>query len=292
MHLLLLAQAIFFQSDQVKAAVNPEKGGELASLQFRHSGAWLETLYRALDYSPTDGWTGRGPWLWPATGKGDPLPFHGFARDMKWRVEKKARNGVTLSLTDSEATRKTYPYGFKVIASYLATGKQLKIRFIVSAAAANREPMPFTAGNHITFRAPLVKGSDAAKMTLETPSRVEYLKKDGAPTGESRPRSHTKPVPLGEFEEKSAVSLSGYSGDPYMVLRDPAGFGIRISHHASTVPAEPVVRFNMWGSAREGYFSPEPWVGLQDSPRLDKGRVKLAPAKSWTWDIVIEGVSR
>jgi galactose mutarotase-like enzyme len=284
---LLWAQVIFFQSGTVKAAVNPAKGGELASLQFRHRGQWRETLYRALDYSPADGWQGRGPWLWPATGRGDPLPFHGFAKDMPWRVEKQSADGITISLRDQPETRKVYPHGFRVTAAFKA-GQSLTIRYTVTASAGNRSPMPFTAGNHITFRAPLVEGSDAASMTLESPSSIEYLKKDGAPTGESRSRSHAQPVRLGDFEEKSAVSLGGYAGDPYMVLRDPAGFGIRLSHRASTVPTGSVVLFNMWGSAREGYFSPEPWIGLQNAHQLDRGRVKLAPGESWTWDIVIE----
>lgn len=290
MMLPLLMGQIVFAAAGIQGAVCPEKGGELCSLKTLYKGKWIETLYRGLDFTPTSGWQGRGPWLWPATGKGEPLPFHGFARDMPWKVLGQTKDSVTLALGDTPKTREKYPYGFKVLVDFKAAGKKVTMRYRVSASPANKSAMPFTAGNHITFNTPLAPGSDALAMTLETPSTVEYLKKDGAPTGETRPRSLAKAVPLGKFEAKTAVSLGGYAGDPAMTLRDPAGLAVRISHTATSLPAEPLVRFNMWGDPAAGYFSPEPWVGLQDAHRLQKGLVRLEPGSNWEWIVNVEFV--
>lgn len=274
-----------------EAAVSPEHGGELASLKVRFGGSWIETLYRASDYSPTDGWTGRAPWLWPATGRNEPLPAHGFARDHAWRVERSEGSHAALSFSDTAATRRIYPHGFRLLAEYIAEGKgTLLIRFTVTAAKDNKAPMPFSAGNHITFRTPLVPGSDPLAMTIATPSSVEYLKKDRIPTGESRPRRFADPVRLGEIERLEAVSLGGYEGDPWVILRDPAGLALRMWQHATEVPGEPVVRFNLWGDPAGGYFSPEPWVGLQNAHNSRKGLTWLAPGARWTWEIRISAL--
>lgn len=288
MTLVFLAGQILFGTALVQGSVCPERGGELCSLRVRHNGQWVETLYRALDFAETPGWQGRAPWLWPATGKGDPLPAHGFARLMPWKVAAKSGDSISVTLADTPDTRVKYPYGFALRADYSAQGKDVLIRFRVEASKSNKAPMPFTAGNHITFKTPLLPGSSALAMTLETPSSVEYLKRDGSPTGEVQPRSLARPVALRDFPAMTAVSLGQYAKtEPYMVLRDPAGLAVRISHEASSTPAEPLVRFNMWGDPARGYFSPEPWVGLQDSHRLGKGMVRLAPGETWEWKIRI-----
>ncbi len=97
----------------VEAAATPSVGGELGSLRVRVGEEWIESLYRGRDYSPIDGFGGRGPLLWPATGrsfppdlierleggerfndgawihdgKRYPMPIHGFVMDREWTVE-------------------------------------------------------------------------------------------------------------------------------------------------------------------------------------------------------------
>lgn len=277
---LLLVGQIVFGSSLLQGSVCPERGGELCSLKVRHKGEWVETLY-----SSETGWQGRAPWLWPATGKGDPLPFHGFARDLPWRLLESSPSSVSLQLDDTPATRAQYPYGFRLQVDYLIADRELKLRFRAHAAGRNASPMPFTAGNHITFRAPLLPGSPPDALRLTSPSSVEYTKTNGAPTGATVPRSLARGVALKDFDARVAVSLGGYQSEPFMELRDPGGLAVRISHTATSIPDGPVVRFNMWGDPAKGYFSPEPWVGLQDAHRLQKGLVRLAPGKDWEWVI-------
>ncbi|MEZ5400108.1 MAG: hypothetical protein R2729_10610 [Bryobacteraceae bacterium] len=289
---LLLAQFLYLEAGNLKATINPEKGAEMASLQVKHRGGWVETLYRAMDYSGKPGWSGKAPWLWPATGKGEPVPFHGFARDLPWKVVSSARTEAVLELADSPETRlRNFPFGFRLQAAYSLVSGTLTMTLRVTAAKTNTEPMPFTAGNHITFVTPLVKGSDPLAMKFTSPSSIEWMKDGGSPNGRQRPRSFDA-VPLGALERDSAISLGGYHGDPYMLLEDPGGISIRISHKATSAPAEPLVRFNVWGDAAKGYFSPEPWVGLQDSRMLNQGLTRLNPGETWEWTTAIDVTAR
>ncbi|MBL8234169.1 MAG: hypothetical protein JNL98_37080 [Bryobacterales bacterium] len=61
-----------------------------------------------------------------------------------------------------------------------------------------------------------------------------------------------------------------------------------MSHTADRLPAQPFVQFNMWGDAKAGYISPEPWVGAQNSLNSRRGLVELAPGEVWHWRISIQ----
>jgi galactose mutarotase-like enzyme len=303
----------------VEAAIAPARGGELSSLRVRSGDDWTELLYLGRDYTPRDDWTGKAPLLWPATGRNFPpdleerrkagevfhdgawewngqrypMPIHGFARDQSWEVQG---SGATpdfaqtqLALEDTPTTREMYPFGFRITVDYVLADGALEIEYEVSADPENEEPMPFSIGNHITFVTPLVSGGDPGKVVLVTPSAEEILKTNyGVPTGETRPRSHADGIELADFERRGAVSLTGYSGETYIELSDPAGLTVRMSHAPSEVPAQPVILYNLWGDAPGGFFSPEPWVGLQNSLVAQKGLIHLQPGSKFDWTIRIE----
>lgn len=295
----------------VEAAIAPTKGGELSSLRLRHKGRWIETLYLARDYSPREGWTGKAPLLWPATGRNAlqgepraagfaynwrgaryPMPIHGFVRDMEWKVASSQADAseakAVLRVNDTPETRRGYPFGFRVTVEYRLSEGRLVIAYTVAASPSNSEPMFFSIGNHITFRVPLLDGTAPEDMRFETPSTIEYIKVNpGLPTGESRPHSFATPVRLGAIPRLEAISLGGYDGDPYMVLSDPQGLAIRMTHSTRSPPEPPLVQYNIWGDPRAGFFSPEPWVGLQNSFNLQKGLVRLKPSGLWQWEIEI-----
>lgn len=149
--------------------------------------------------------------------------------------------------------------------------------------------MMFSIGNHIAFNIPFLKGTPAADMLFETPNSVELLRNSvGVLSGEQRQRSFAKATRLGDFNATVAMPLAGYKGQPYARLTDPHGLALRIAHHASSMLAEPLVQFNIFGGPDKGYFSPEPWFGLHNSLNLGKGLVKLAPGKVWAWQIELK----
>lgn len=302
----------------IEAAVAPARGGELSGLRVLFDGHWVETLQHARNYAEREGFGGKGPFLWPATGRNFPpdlverrragerfdsgayehggvrrtIPIHGFARDFAWTVEGTGSSAdaarAVLSLTDSRVTREMYPFGFRCSVEYVVRDGALELRYAVEAAEDNPEAMFFSIGNHITFLAPLVAGSDPAEMVLVSPSSLEILKTDyGIPTGETRPLSYAAGFRLGDYPPMVPTSLTGYppDQDPFVEYRDPAGLSIRISHRASEIPDPPVVLFNLWGDVAGGFFSPEPWVGLQNSLVQRQGLIHLDPGRQFHWEV-------
>lgn len=299
----------------VEAAVAPSEGGELSSFRVKFRGRWTELLYHARDYSPGPGFAGKGPLLWPAVGaqypagtvpttscgegtypvagKSYPMPCHGFARKLPWKEVSRSSNAngaqVTVELRDSEQTRPYYPFVFSLQAKFELSGGHLNIKYTVTASRENTQPMIFSIGNHIAFTIPFLKGTNAADMLFETPNSVELLRNSvGVLSGDQRARSFAKATRLGDFNATVAMPLAGYHGRPYARLVDPQGLALRISHHASSNVAEPLVQFNIFGGPDKGYFSPEPWFGLQNSLNLGKGLVTLGPGKTWDWSIELQ----
>lgn len=305
----------------LEAAIAPSKGGELSGLRVRHAGRWIETLQLARDYSPREGFGGKGPLLWPATGRNFPpdleerrragesfndgaydhrgvrrrMPIHGFARDLPWTVEQVSSDTASaralLSLLDTSDTRDMYPFRFRCSVEYAVVDGRLELRYTVAADPGNSEPMFFSIGNHVTFVAPLLEGSDPHRMVLKTAASTELLKTPyGIPTGEAQPAPpFASGMHLGEHLPLSATSLTGYpSGqDPQVEYRDPAGLSLHISHSASHAPSPPAVLFNLWGDVRGGFFSPEPWIGLQNSLVRREGLVHVDPGGTFLWTVRI-----
>ncbi len=303
------------ETSRIEAAISPTQGGELSGLAVEFQGRWLELLYRGRDYRSTSGFRGKASILWPAVGssvpanatpvngktenaydyqgKRYPMPQHGFARLKPWQVLRTWTNeteaAVELVLKDDADSRAHYPFGFAVHVLYRVSEGRVEIHHEVKAAVANAAPMFFSIGNHIGFAVPLLAGSSAEAVTVESPSRFEYLRgKNGAPDGTTRERSFSPSTPLGKLQLVPAMSVGGYESDPWFRLTDAAGLGVKVSHRAQSTPVPPFVQFNLWGGTAEGYFCPEPFVGLHNSLNTHTGQIDLAPGKNWTWLIRIE----
>lgn len=294
------------EADGIRAKIAPGEGGELTSLEVLHDGEWVETLYLADDYSPRDGWTGKAPLLWPAVGRTVDgfevdgqryaMPGHGFARDHAWRVEGVGDSpyaSAVVSMEDSSETREVYPFGFRIELEHMLIDGGYGAVYRVTAKEGNAHPMPFAMGNHITFNTPLLSGSNYREMVFRTPSSDRLLQANmGAPDPPREPRSHGDGIRLDEWEIKEPISLTGYADEPWMELEDPGGLTMRIEHSATLQPREPSIAFNVWGDPPNGYFSPEPWVGVQNALNLPHGRIELEPGESFTWSISVYALEK
>jgi galactose mutarotase-like enzyme len=293
----------------LEASISPDHGGELSSLKVYFQDKWHELIYRAKDYRSGGGWRGKAPLLWPATGisriPGEEnmagqyqldnrvynMPVHGFARHKSWQLDKLVQTdqeaSASLFIEDDEQTRVLYPFGFRLAINYRLSDNRLSLNYTVEAKSSNSDPMPFSVGNHMTFMLPLIASSSIEDAVLETaiPLRLE-LGEGNIPTGSLRP-FRQKIFPLRELPVRKPVSLGGLAGAPYVIVRDQSGFALKIVHEASRRPTGTYVQFNLWGDVENGFFSPEPWVGSQNSLNSGLGLVLLAPGESWSWQISI-----
>jgi len=303
------------ETSRLEAAIAPSQGGELSGLAVEFQDRWVELLYRGRDYRTAAGFRGKASILWPAVGssvpanatpangkiesaydyqgKRYPMPQHGFARLKPWQVVRTWTNAteaaVELVLKDDADSRAQYPFGFAMHVTYRVTEGRVEIHHEVKAAADNAAPMFFSIGNHIGFAVPLLAGSPAGSFTVESPSRFEYLRgKNGAPDGSTRERSFPPSSLLKDLKFMPAMSVGAYEGDPWFRLTDASGLGVKVTHRAQSTPAPPFVQFNLYGGTAEGFFCPEPFVGLHNSLNTQSGQIELAPGKRWTWVIRIE----
>lgn len=85
-------------------------------------------------------------------GKSYSLPQHGFARDMDFELVSESDNGIRYRLTDSEETRKKYPFPFCLEIGYRIEGK--KIEVIWQVRNTGDKEMHFQIGAHPAFYYP------------------------------------------------------------------------------------------------------------------------------------------
>ena len=299
-----------------EAAIAPSEGGELSSFKVTRNGQMVELIYNARNYaSPPGAFHGRGPLLWPAVGaqypvgtipkascgmgtypvmgKTYPMPCHGFAKEMPWREISRSADAhgahVTVELQDSDATRKYYPFAFRLDVNYELADGHLTVDYVVKSDQSNAEPMPFSIGNHLGFNIPFVKGSNPDDVKFETQNTVQLLRNSaGVLSGESKPRTFDPPEALGTFDAHVALPLAGYRSQPFARLIDPTGMVIRVTETSTSTLPEPLIRFNAYGGPKQGYFCPEPWFGVQNSLNTGVGLIKLQPGGSWTFRLLIE----
>ena len=293
----------------MKAAVSPEHGGELASLEVYFDGEWRELLYRARDYSESDGWRGKAPFLWPAVGmtldpggigrgftvdgQFFPMPGHGFARDRAWRLAHHGADDggafVTLVLESDSGTRAHYPFDFRISVGYHIAGDRLSIEYTIQAGADNVGPMPFSIGNHVTFRAPLIEGANSGSLIFRNEFPSQLIRGDDRTfSGQVVPSPYRGEQSLSVLPVRQAVGLGGVDGPAELTVIDHSGLSLNLRHEASAEPAPPAIRFNLWADTEEGFFSPEPWLGTQNSLNNGAGLVRLDPGESWRWTIEIK----
>lgn len=292
----------------LRATVAPAHGGELAGLEIELHGTRQELLYRARDYSETEGWRGKAPFLWPAVGTSldpigggrgfrvggrfYPMPGHGFARDHAWRLLEQGVDTsgpfAVLGLSSNNETRKQYPFDFELSVEYRLVGKGLRIRYDVQAGAGNQRAMPFTIGNHVTFKAPLLGIGEASDLRFHN-DFPDYLVRaaDRTFAGEVVPSPYRGERALSALPQRRSVALGGRTGTAELTIRDPSGLSVLLRHEASFEPAEPVIRFNLWADTEEGFFSPEPWLGTQNALNTGAGLLRLEPGERWHWTIEI-----
>ncbi|MEG3124483.1 aldose 1-epimerase family protein [Sphingomonas sp. GB1N7] len=175
---------ITIKSPKLTAGINYH-GAELTSLRDK-TGKELMT-----DADPAF-WTGHAPILFPIVGalSGNTLRVdgntykmdkHGFARRSDFEVIEHQAHHVILRLTDSEATRKSYPFAFALDLKYALEGATLTL----TAKIANRGdvPLPASFGFHPAFAWPLPYGEPREKHRIlfgkQEPGELKTIAADG-----------------------------------------------------------------------------------------------------------------
>ena len=86
-------------------------------------------------------------------GKTYEIGCHGFIRPSTFVVAEQTETSICLRLTDSEETRKVYPFRFVLDVWYILEGSKLTNRFVMKNPSTD-EVLPITVGGHPGFNVP------------------------------------------------------------------------------------------------------------------------------------------
>ena len=221
------------------------------------------------------------------------LGQHGFARTRDFTFAGQTENSVTFCLEDDEASRKIYPFAFRLEITHVLEGRDVKVQWKVTNPDTD-EVLYFNIGAHPAFMTP---PTDAAAKNecylLFEKDKPEYILVDlsqGAADPEHKYQMETEDgyvkIRDGLFDidtfifencEVEKVSLCGPDKKPYV-----------------TVTSKGFPYFGIWTPSDQAPFvCLEPWMGRLDDVGFDgdlsekKGIQKLEPGQVFESEYVI-----
>jgi galactose mutarotase-like enzyme len=253
-------------NDHLRAAVKPH-GAELCRLR---TSEGLDLLW---DGDPAV-WGRQAPVLFPVVGalKGDrlrhqgqdyPMPRHGFARDLDFRLVRLTGHSCSFSLCDDAATRARYPFPFRLEVGFRVDGPELAVRYQLHNPGDSDLPASF--GAHPAFRWPLRPGLPRERhwLAFEQPElpMLPALDADGLLVEPGRPSPlHGRRLHLDD----------GLFTQDALVFRPVHSRSVRYS-----APGAPVLEVSWNGFQQLGLWSKgaflciEPWRGYASPQGFD-----------------------
>lgn len=244
----------------------PERGGLVSG--WRCGGQEILYFDAARFADPSRSARGGIPVLFPICGNlpGDrlslpqgefTLPQHGFARDLPWSLELLADGeGVGLSLEDSPATLRHFPFRFRLRLEYRLLPAALAIEAeLHHSGAPGDPPLPFSLGLHPYFAV-----SDSGAVRLDgLPGRCfDHLSQAEAATAE-------------QLEQLAAgVDFLCVAPGPVRLVDPPAGRAVTLT------PAAPMELVVVWSEPPRPMVCLEPWTGPRGSLVSGERRLELA----------------
>lgn len=218
-------------------------------------------------------WDGMAPNLFPyiarmteksytVYGKKYEMDIHGFAKDTEFRAEQKAENHIVFTMSDSEITRKQYPFSFVFTIEYRLEENRLQVMYHVKNN--DEKTMYFGVGGHPGFRVPLEEGLHFTDYYLEfdteeAAERVGFSEDYFFVTGDNQryPLEDGTRIPLRhDLFDKDAIVLTNMSKGVTLATEK----GKRTVH--VTYPKMPYL--GLWHKPHSDapYICIEPWTSL------------------------------
>ena len=210
------------------------------------------------------------------------VPMHGFARDLPFSAELSADGtGIRMTLSDSDATRAGYPFGFRFEAAYrLLDAATLEVEFVTTNTGDTR--LPYYAGHHFYF---FLRHDQRAITRLELPpTHNRRQDADGA---------LTEPVPgQASYMLDTAAIIDSFhclDGTPKQPVRIVMPGLKRVIDIDLDLPGSlPWYAVTTWAESDQAdYYCVEPWLGLPDAIHNGQGLRWLEPGQTETAKLTI-----
>ena len=203
------------------------------------------------------------------------LPMHGFARDLPFDAHADVHGaGLRLVLTDSDATRGGYPFGFRFEAAYtLIDAHTLEVT--LTTTNTGDAPLPYYAGHHFYFTLP---HRQRAETSLELPRTERRFQQAVGSISAAEPGEARYTLDEARIHDRFHC-LKGAPERPVRLIAPGLGRVITIDlQRPNSVPWYAVTT---WTEAAESdFYCVEPWLGLPDAIHNGMGLRWLDPGKT------------
>lgn len=210
-------------------------------------------------------WNGCSPLLFPVVGKlkddsytlnGTPwkLEKHGFARKTDFAVEEHTAESITFIMTDSEATRRSYPFAFALRVTFALTETGFAMTHRVKNTGG--ETMHFSLGAHPGFQCDM---GDVLVMDEPETAAAYKLDENFLRGAVQQPvfDASRELVITPELFEKDALIFDGLRSRG-CTLRRAAGRNVHVDFGGAPC-------LGVWAKPAAPYVCIEPWYGIDDA---------------------------
>lgn len=211
------------------------------------------------------------------------MPQHGFARRSPWEIISSEKDSITMRLTHSDESLKSYPFEFLAELQYFIEKDDLCWRFSVQNQSQNL--MPFSLGFHPYFK--VSNGMD--RFLVHLPEGKRAIPDESIESWIFRPESRTS----------LAASLD-LSGTYFRTGIDPKSRSAMIEDTHSGMLLEldfklaPYFDTLATWSPDPGapYICVEPWSALPNALNSKNGIIELEPGMQWSGHFKIHVVNK
>jgi galactose mutarotase-like enzyme len=210
-----------------------------------------------------------------AQGKVRELPMHGFARDLPFEAHADVHGaGLRMVLTDSEATRGGYPFGFRFEAAYdLADAHTLDVTFTTTNTGNAR--LPYYAGHHFYFTLPHTQRDETS---LELPRTQRCYQQEDGSISAAEPGEARYTLDEARIHDRFHC-LVGTPDQPVRLVAP--GLDRLITIDLQRPGSVPWYAVTTWTEAAESdFYCVEPWLGLPDAIHNGRGLRWLEPGQT------------
>ncbi len=221
-------------------------------------------------------WPRRAPLLFPIIarlkdnqytldGKSWTIPTHGFCRSAPFAVSDQSENAVSFRYSDTEETRKSYPFAFALTVTYSIKGRVLTKRHKIENKS--EIPMFYELGGHDGFRAPLAPGENMSDYAIRIPGLNHITPYGMDENNMITPKNRSFALPNGRISLKP----SDYRLDTVILDNLPQSKAVLVDKQDRprvTMEFKDFPYLGIWTAAKNfdtNYVCIEPWTTLPDA---------------------------
>jgi len=213
-----------------------------------------------------------------ARGVRRPMPMHGIARQGEFKLVRTDPNGFAAQFVPGDEARACYPYDYEFTVTYRFEPLGFACEFALSNLG--REPLPWSAGQHIYFTLPWSEGTARSDYMIRIPA-AKRLRQD--------PAGRLVPGPaLGVEERLSNPALidtlhTALTGRDVVFGEKGRAGDVTVRLGAAETPP-PEAAVVTWTAAEDSpFYCVEPWMGPPNAPETKVGLHWVQPNETATF---------